>query len=393
MFLTIVLGTLMLVYGYAGIRMIDFGRFSLVKKIGVWMLVILMAWFPILPGVLRRNGHETGWVDLLSWAGYTSMGFVTLLFVLVGLHDLGKLFLRLFALWKPAVNKKQAASSAGVRISRRRFIKGSVSTGILAGSSVLTGCGFWQARQDPDIVSVDIPFKNLHKDLQGLTIAQVTDIHVGPTIKRAYVERVVALVKSLSADMIVLTGDLVDGSTQWLKDDVAPIGGLSAPFGTYFVTGNHEYYSNAPLWIERVRELGFTVLMNQHEMVRREAGRLLLAGVTDYSAGRFYRSHASNPKMALDGAKDHHLKILLAHQPKSIFAAEKAGFDLQISGHTHGGQYFPGNILVSLNQPFVAGLHQYKTTRIYVSRGTGYWGPPMRLMAPSEISLITLTSL
>ncbi len=380
-------------YGYIGVRTLNFARFSLLGKAGLWLLVPAAAWFPIVPGVLRRNGYETLWVDILSWAGYTSMGFATLVFCLLVLHDLGKLFLHLTFFWKFAAKKRQAASKARINPGRRRFIKDSVRTGILAGSSLLTGCGLWQARQDPEVVRVDIPFKNLHKDLQGLTIAQITDIHVGPTIKRDYVERIVALVQKLSADMIVLTGDLVDGSVNRLKDDVQPLFELSAPLGTYFVTGNHEYYSNAPLWIKRVRELGFTVLMNQHKIVRRGAGRLLMAGVTDYSAGRFFKSHASNPLKALEGAGRHHLKLLLAHQPKSIFAAEKAGFDLQISGHTHGGQYFPGNLLVSLNQPYVAGLHRHKNTRIYVSRGAGYWGPPMRLLAPSEISVIKLTSL
>jgi hypothetical protein len=177
---------------------------------------------------------------------------------------------------------------------------------------------------------------------------------------------------------------------EYLRKDVAPLARLSAPLGNYFVTGNHEYYSNVHPWIHEVKRLGFVVLLNQHHILTRGKGKLLLAGVPDYRGGQFDVDHRSSPAEALQGAGKHHYRILLAHQPRSIFAAESAGYHLQISGHTHGGQYFPGNFLVSLNQPYTSGLHQHGNTMIYVSQGTGHWGPPMRIATCSEITLFHL---
>ncbi|MEX1365294.1 MAG: metallophosphoesterase, partial [Nannocystaceae bacterium] len=158
-----------------------------------------------------------------------------------------------------------------------------------------------------------------------------------------------------------------------------------------FVTGNHEYYWDGPAWCAEVSRLGLTVLNNEHRVIEHEGARIVLAGVTDISAGGMVPAHASSPAAACEGAPADCIKVLLAHQPRSIEAAAAAGYDLQISGHTHGGQYFPMNLLVYLAQPYVAGLHLHDdTTWIYVSRGTGYWGPPLRVGAPHEISLLRL---
>jgi hypothetical protein len=162
--------------------------------------------------------------------------------------------------------------------------------------------------------------------------------------------------------------------------------------GNYFVTGNHEYYSGVIEWIEEVRRLGFTVLINEHRIITSGKSKMLLAGVTDYRESRILTDHRSDPQKALNAAAKTDIKILLAHQPKSIFDAARAGYDLQISGHTHGGQFFPWNLVVGLTQPYVSGLHQHADTQIYVSRGTGYWGPPVRVGSPSEITLIKLVS-
>jgi predicted MPP superfamily phosphohydrolase len=197
-------------------------------------------------------------------------------------------------------------------------------------------------------------------------------------------------VNDLSADVVALTGDLVDGSVKRLAHDVDPLKTIRSRYGNYFVTGNHEYYSGAPDWIRKVRSLGFDVLLNENRLIAHEKGRILLAGVTDYRGGHFFKTHQSDPVKAVSGAAPAHVKILLAHQPKNIYAAAEAGFDLQISGHTHGGQFYPWNLFVGLVQPFVTGLHRYEDTQIYVSGGTGYWGPPLRLGSPSEIALIRL---
>jgi hypothetical protein len=206
------------------------------------------------------------------------------------------------------------------------------------------------------------------------------------------VEEIVGVVNTLNADIVALTGDLVDGSVEQLAYDVAPLKQIKSALGNYFVTGNHEYYSGVVEWVAELKRLGFSVLLNENQIITRGKAKLLLAGVSDYRGGNFLPSHRSDPQKALNGAPPADAKILLAHQPKNIFDAAKAGYDLQISGHTHGGQFFPWNLLVGFAQPYVSGLHTHQNTRIYVSRGTGYWGPPLRVGSPSEITLIKLVA-
>ncbi|HYS20463.1 MAG TPA: metallophosphoesterase, partial [Gemmatimonadales bacterium] len=249
-------------------------------------------------------------------------------------------------------------------------------------AGVVTALGTLQARR-PRVVRVFVPITDLPPDLQGFRIVQISDLHVGPTLNRRFVERVVATVNALSPDVVAVTGDVADGFVRDLRDDVAPLARLVAPLGKFYVTGNHEYYWDAPGWIGEVERLGLAVLNHAYRVVERGAARLLFAGVPDLSV-------PSDPAAALRGAPQSDVRVLLAHQPKSAFAARAAGFDLQLSGHTHGGQYFPFNLLVRLFQPFVAGLHRLEAMWLYVSRGTGYWGPPLRLGAPSEITLIEL---
>jgi hypothetical protein len=204
------------------------------------------------------------------------------------------------------------------------------------------------------------------------------------------VEGIVEQLLDLQGDLIAFTGDLVDGSVPWLRDDVAPLRELEGQYGKFFITGNHEYYSGVEPWVKEATNLGFDVLLNEHRIIQRGESRIVLAGVTDYSGGDFIASHRSDPSKALEGAPEGLVRILLAHQPRSIHAAVKARVDLQISGHTHGGQFFPWNHLATLNQPYIKGLHKHESVWIYVSRGTGYWGPPLRLGIPPEITVITL---
>jgi predicted MPP superfamily phosphohydrolase len=240
-------------------------------------------------------------------------------------------------------------------------------------------------------VRVDVPIAGLPGDLHGFTIAQITDIHVGPTIKRPYVQAIVDAVNRLNADMVAVTGDLVDGSVAELADHVAPIAQLSSRHGTFFVTGNHEYYSNAPAWIDELRRLEVTVLLNEHVVLRHREEALVVAGVTDRSGHHFDASHRSDPHAALVGAPaSAAFRLLLAHQPRSASAAADAGYQLLLSGHTHGGQFLPWNFLVRLQQPFTAGLHRLRELWVYTSRGTGYWGPPNRFGVPSEITYLRL---
>lgn len=189
---------------------------------------------------------------------------------------------------------------------------------------------------------------------------------------------------------MAITGDLVDGTVHDLAAHTEPLAGLRSRHGTYVVTGNHEYYSGAHAWIRELRRLGARVLLNEHVMLDHDGAALAVAGVTDYSAHHFDPAHRSDPHAALRGAPSAATKVLLAHQPRSAGSAHAAGYHLQLSGHTHGGQFWPWNFFVRLQQPFIAGLNRLGDMWIYINRGTGYWGPPMRFGIPSEITRITL---
>jgi hypothetical protein len=257
----------------------------------------------------------------------------------------------------------------------------------------VSAVGFWNARRIARVVHVDVPIEGLPSALHGFSIVQLSDVHVGPTIRRGYVEGIVKAVNELQADIVAITGDLVDGSVPELREHVAPLSQLASKHGSYFVTGNHEYYSGALAWMNELERLGLTVLHNEHVVIECEGEKLVLAGVPDFGAGRFHRDHKSDPQEALAGAPDDaKAKVLLAHQPRSASAAAKAGFDLQLSGHTHGGQFLPWNFFVRLQQPFTAGLYRLDELWVYVSRGTGYWGPPKRFGAPSEITKVRLVA-
>ena len=239
--------------------------------------------------------------------------------------------------------------------------------------------------------NVDIAIDGLPQELSGLRIAQLSDLHVGPTIKRDFVQRVVDRTNALQPDLIVFTGDMADGPVDQLQADVKPLTELRAPLGQFSVTGNHEYYSGVHDWTAQTESLGFSVLLNDSRLIKRGKHRIALVGVTDFSAETIVPDHRSDPQGALANAPKADLTILLAHQPRSIHAA--AGADIQLSGHTHGGQFIPWKYIVPLQQTYLAGLHRHKSTWLYVHSGCGYWGPPLRLGAPSEIALHTIRSI
>jgi predicted MPP superfamily phosphohydrolase len=337
-------------------------------------IALLMAFCLFIPFSMRvRTMLDRKLAEGISWVGSTAMGFFSSLVVLTLLRDLILVSTHLFMPVEPA---RLTTLSAQLTL-------------VLA--FLMTATGFFIARRRPGIVEVRIPLLGLPQALHGFSIAQISDVHVGATIKRGFVERIVRRVNALDADLIAVTGDLVDGSVQQLSAHTAPLAGLTARHGTYFVTGNHEYYSGERAWTEEIRRLGMRVLKNEHVVLEHDGTTLVLAGVTDVSAHHFDPAQRSDPAAALHGAPaDAGAKILLAHQPSSATAAAQAGFDVQLSGHTHGGQFWPWNFFVRFFQPFTAGLHRLKHLWIYVNRGTGYWGPPNRFGVPSEITRIRL---
>jgi predicted MPP superfamily phosphohydrolase len=342
--------------------------------IGLGVAILLIACV-LIPLVIRtRSMRNQELADLLSWVGLTAMGFFSSLVVFTLLRDLLLGFVHLFL----SASQADAWAAPSAQIT-------------LALTCLVTLAGLVIARGRPRITEVTVPIRNLPESLNGFSIAQISDVHVGSTIKRGFVEGIVRRVNLLNADLIAVTGDLVDGSVTRLSVHTAPLAGLNAKYGAYFVTGNHEYYSGERAWTEEIRRLGLRVLKNEHVVLQHNGGSLVLAGVTDYSAHRFDPSQRSDPAAALRGApSDAGAKILLAHQPSSATAAEAAGFDLQISGHTHGGQFWPWNHFIRYFQPFTSGLNRLNKLWVYVNRGTGYWGPPNRFGVPSEITRIKL---
>jgi predicted MPP superfamily phosphohydrolase len=231
------------------------------------------------------------------------------------------------------------------------------------------------------VTELSLPIKKLPREHDGFTIVQLTDLHVGPTIGREWLEHVVERTNALKPDLVAITGDLVDGSVEHLREAVAPLANLKAKHGVFFVTGNHEYYSGVEDWLAELGRLGVRCLRNERVTV---AGAIDLAGIDDHT------SRHSDLDAAQNGRDRARPCVLLAHQPKAIHGAARHGVDLQLSGHTHGGQIWPWNYLVRLQQPYVAGLVRHEETHLYVSRGTGYWGPPMRLGSPAEIAKLVL---
>jgi predicted MPP superfamily phosphohydrolase len=319
---------------------------------------------------------------LYSWLGYGWLGCFTFLVMAVAVGDLGRAL---------AARLRAPRDNAIADVERRDAI-----TRIFAGGAVALGLGTAAygvaSALTPIVKRIQVALPKLTRASSGTRVVQITDIHVGPTIGRGFLEDIVARVNALSPDLVAITGDLVDGPVNELAEHVAPLAKLRAKHGVYFVTGNHEYYQNTDAWMAHLASLGVRVLRNERIRIGGDDG-FDVAGVDDISgSGKGGKGHAENMAKALEGRDPGRACVLLAHQPRGIDVADKLGVDLQISGHTHGGQLFPWSILVALTQPFLSGLHKLSQAQIYVSRGTGYWGPPMRIGAPPEITEIELVS-
>lgn len=362
-----------LLHVYLGFRLLPTLGLPAVVQVAAWLLLLASAFLQPLSLLIRDGRLSVRLRDRLAWCAMLLMGLFSSLLVLSLLRDLGLLLAHLLGSVSPEVVRDSARLVASLAL-------------------VFTVAGFFNARRLARVVEVEVPVRGLPQALHGFRIAQISDIHVGPTIKRNYLARIVERVNGLGADLVAVTGDLVDGSVRDLAEHTAPLAGLRARHGSFFVTGNHEYYSNAPEWVDEERRLGLKVMLNEHVVLDHDGAPLLIAGVTDYSGGHFDPAHRSDPRAAMASAPAGVPSVLLAHQPRSAGAAAEAGFDLQLSGHTHGGQFWPWNHFVPLQQPFVAGLHRVGSLWVYVSRGTGYWGPPKRFCAPSEITCLRLVA-
>jgi uncharacterized protein len=363
-------GILCLLHLYIGLRLVPALPTGLPGQAAVTLLLIASC--ALLPFGFRARQIRSKW---LLWPALLSIGFFSWLLLFTVLRDV--------ALGIAALLSTGPLPAA---------LPGDSAIAVLGLTLLVTIVGLIMARKVARVVTVDVPLPALPRALHGFTIVQLSDIHIGPTIKQPYLAAVVERVNRLNPDMVAITGDLVDGTVQELAPHMAPLARLSARYGTYFVTGNHEYYSGAPGWIDALRKLNVNVLLNEHVVLDHQGAPLVVAGITDYTAHHYIPAHKSDPRAALAGAPANSPRVLLAHQPRSATEAASAGYDLQLSGHTHGGQFWPWNLFVPLQQPFVAGLNKLGRLWVYTSRGTGYWGPPMRFGAPSEITLLRLVS-
>lgn len=315
---------------------------------------------------------------LIAWPAALWMGFAFLTLNLLVFTDL--------LLWATGGTALAAAASdAGIRTAA------GVRAVLVACVALVAGAvGLRSGLRPPVLERVEIALARWPEELDGFRIVQLSDVHIGPILGRNFAQQLVARTNALSPDLVAITGDLVDGGVRQLADEVAPLGGLRSRHGVYFVTGNHDHYSGARSWCRKAGELGMTVLRNQRVEIRDGEAVFDLVGVDDHRGSVLGSDGGEDLVAALDGRDSARPAVLLAHDPSTFKRASGAGIDLQISGHTHGGQIWPFGHLVRLVIPFVAGRFQRNGAELYVSRGTGFWGPPMRLLAPAEITEIVL---
>ncbi|HEY1177246.1 MAG TPA: metallophosphoesterase [Phytomonospora sp.] len=291
---------------------------------------------------------------------------------------------------EPEEDAEPVAAEEPRVINRRLFIARTSALVAGVGAATTVGFGMRSALGPPGIERVPVTLARLDPRMNGLRVAVVSDIHLGPLTGVGHTERIVRMINELDADVVTIVGDLVDGSVAELGDYARPLGELEKP--SYFVTGNHEYFTaeGPQEWIDELRELGVRTLANERVEFAHNGAVLDLAGVNDIGGER--TGHGPDFARTFDGRDPDRAVVLLAHQPIQVTEAAAHGVDLQLSGHTHGGQMAPFNLVVGLQQPVVAGLDTVDGTQVYVTRGAGYWGPPVRVGAPPEITLLTLES-
>ncbi|WP_426757451.1 metallophosphoesterase [Myxococcus sp. Y35] len=366
--------------------------------------LLAMAVLVLMTGVL---GNRRTVVDLLpegaegplTMAMYTWMGVALCLVIALLLVDTGRALATLARRLRPAaaqptppLQEAEAPPSPRVDEDRRRFLGQAVAGGAFVAGGGLAAYGSWRAFSPPIVTELAVKVPKLPKALDGLSIVQLTDIHVGHFIQRRYMDALVQQANALRPDLFAITGDLVDGDVATLGGHVAALAALKSRYGSYFVTGNHDYYSGDEEWSAFLESLGIEVLRNRHVRVGDAGASFDLVGVDDWSGGRRRNKKGYDLDQALAGRDPDRAAVLLAHQPANFKVAAERGVDLQISGHTHGGQLVPMTLLIGLAWEHSAGLYAHGDSSIYVSRGCGFWGPPMRVGSPPEIVKLVLTA-
>ncbi len=346
--------------------------------IAVWLVFQLLLFLP--PADLLLRGQGIHLPLLFERAGWAALGLATMSLGFLLPRD-GLLLAGKLGAWiTPAGSSLRQLLERGIQL-----------LGSAGGTAALLGLillafftGVHTASRFDRVKEVRVPVSDLHEDLRGLRIVQFSDLHINPFIRRRQVQQVVDRINQLEPDIILFTGDLADGTVAEMRPHAAPLADLDAPLGVWAVTGNHEYYHDLRAWVDEFPRLGMPLLFNEHRRIAVGEAELVIAGVPDV------RSHrgAHDPAAALAGSEDADYRILLAHQPASILQLPRGACDLVLSGHTHGGQYYPFRGLTGRFNPYLKGLHRHQDSWIHVSTGTGFWGPPLRLGVPPEITLL-----
>ena len=329
----------------------------------IWGLCALLFLHPTLD---RTIGPKVG--RILAWPAYLWLG--TCLYLLIGLFASDLIML--------------VAGLSGLAAERGRALA------VLGFAGSMTLLGALGALRVPAVRRVEVTLRNWPAALDGYRLVQLSDVHIGSILRRRFARGLVERCNALQADAIAITGDLVDGRVHQLAQEVAPLSELRARDGVYFVTGNHDHYSGADAWSEHIASLGIVPLRNRHVLIERDGARFALAGVDDLSSRRAHPGPGFDLEAALAGWDGSHPLVLLAHHPATFELSRHKGIDLQLSGHTHDGQLWPFRYMVRLQTRFLAGLYREDGCTLYVSRGTGFWGPPMRILAPAEITELVL---
>lgn len=354
------------------------------------LLALLVVATLILP---RRIGIAAS--TWFTWPGYIWFGLVAYLFMVLLVLELPRLALRRWVRRAPLeataaapVIDEEPAAPPPAPVNRRVFLSRTVGVVAGAASASLVGVGMANALGPPDLLRVPIRLSKLDPALSGFRIAVVSDIHLGPLSGRAHTERIVRMINETSPDLVAIVGDLADGTVAELGSAAEPLRDLVSREGSFFVTGNHEYFAEPDAWLRELERLGVQPLRNENTVIRRGGAAFDLAGVNDVTG----KSVDDGPDFdrALSGRDSSRPTVLLAHQPVQVEEAARRGVDLQLSGHTHGGQLYPFHHIVALAQPSIAGLSTVDGTQLYVTRGAGFWGPPVRVGAPPDITVLSL---
>ncbi|MBJ7341269.1 metallophosphoesterase [Mycolicibacterium sp.] len=383
MFIVILCSVLGLMHVYVWKRLIkDTTRsrttFWVLTGVFVALAALLIAALT-LPKVVGVD--SSGW---FAWPGYVWFALVAYMFLtLLVLEPIR------WALRRCATPAPTESPEAAEPMNRRLFLARTSAVAAGAASVGLVGVGVATAVGPPNVLRVPVGLRRLDPAFTGFRIAVVSDIHLGPLAGRAHTERIVRMINGTEPDLVAIVGDLVDGTVEELGPAAEPLRDLASREGSFFVTGNHEYFGNgAAAWLRELETLGVQPLRNENTVIRRGSGAFDLAGVNDLAGAS--ESDPPDFDRALSGRDPSRPTVLLAHQPVQVAQAAGRGVDLQLSGHTHGGQMWPFHYAVRAVQPSLAGLSAVDGTQLYVTRGAGFWGPPVRVGAPPDISVISL---